>query len=280
MTNSQTSRFGSQTQASAQSGQVVPSAAVVYEAELVPALFQEWTPWMLETARISAGQSVLDVACGTGALTREVARRVGPSGGVCGLDCNGSMLVVAGDLAPHIEWTLGSAERLPFPADAFDAVVCQFGLMFFDDRKRALREMLRVARPGGTIVLAVWDEIGSSEGYAAFRAALSRLFGEIVAQTIDAPFRLGDIETLQELVSNVGAEGVHLETMTGTARFRSLGQWVQSNVDGWTLANVLDPNAIARLRHALESELVHLVRADGTFHFGTRAHIVRLEVGS
>jgi SAM-dependent methyltransferase len=266
------------TNASASSGQVVPSAAVVYEAELVPALFSEWTPRVAEAAHISPGQSVLDVACGTGALSREVARRVGPTGSVCGLDCNDGMLAVGRELAPHIEWKLGSAERLPFPADVFDAVVCQFGLMFFDDRKGALREMLRVARPGAGVVVAVWDEISGSEGYAAFRRSLSRLFGEIVAQSIDAPFCLGSLDRLYQLVDSVGAERVGMQTLTGMARFRSFDHWVQSNVDGWTLADVLDPAAVARLRNTLDAELAHLVQTDGTFCFGTRAHIVRLEV--
>jgi ubiquinone/menaquinone biosynthesis C-methylase UbiE len=87
---------------------------------------------------------VLDVACGTGILASEASARVGPNGYVAGVDPNPGMLAVAARIAPSIEWRKGTAELLPYPDQSFDAVVSQFGLMFFIDRHQALREMLRV----------------------------------------------------------------------------------------------------------------------------------------
>jgi ubiquinone/menaquinone biosynthesis C-methylase UbiE len=98
---------------------------------------------------------VLDVACGTGVVAREAARRVGPAGAVAGLDRNEGMLAVARRMAPGIAWRHGLAEALPFPDGAFDAVICQFGLMFFEDRGKALGEMWRALRPGGRLAVAV-----------------------------------------------------------------------------------------------------------------------------
>ena len=69
------------------------------------------------------------------------------------------MLAVAEQLAPQIEWKHGTAEALPYAAGSFDAVVSQFGLMFFSDREPALREMLRVLAPEGTLAIAVWDRL-------------------------------------------------------------------------------------------------------------------------
>jgi ubiquinone/menaquinone biosynthesis C-methylase UbiE len=95
-------------------GQVSRSAAEIYEDFFVPALFREWTPRVAEAVKISAGQCVLDVACGTGVLAREAALRVGPSGTVVGLDRNGGMLAVAVRVAPAITWREGMADPFPF----------------------------------------------------------------------------------------------------------------------------------------------------------------------
>jgi ubiquinone/menaquinone biosynthesis C-methylase UbiE len=258
-----------------ESGQVSANAAEVYERELVPALFEEWAPRVADLAGISRGQSVLDVACGTGILAREVARRVGPGGSVAGCDPNPGMIAVARERAPDIAWHLAPAEELPFAPGQLDAVVCQFGLMFFEDRVRALREMLRVTKQGGPVAIAVWDAIERSDGYFAYRRALGRLFGESIARSIDAPFCLGQRETLLALVGSVSSDP-ELTQLTGTARFASLADWVRSTVRGWTLADALDEDALTRLTEELETELSHLVLGDGTFRFGTSVHVVRL----
>src|SRR5919108_5331348 len=116
-------------------------AANAYEALFVPALFGQWAPRVADAAQIQPGQRVLDVGCGTGVLAREVASRMGSSGRVAGIDPSPGMVAVAKQLAPTVDWREGLAESLPFPDQSFDAVVSQFGLMFFTDRRQALREM-------------------------------------------------------------------------------------------------------------------------------------------
>src|SRR5262245_30823665 len=91
-------------------GQVIASAAEVYEDLYVPALFQEWAPRMVDAARVVAGQRVVDVACGTGVLARALAERVGANGHVAGLDINDGMLAVARRRAPAIAWHRGATE--------------------------------------------------------------------------------------------------------------------------------------------------------------------------
>ena len=134
----------------AQLGQVSRSAADVYEEFFVPALFREPAQHVVQAADIRRGQSVLDVACGTGMLAREAAPVTGDAGKVTGLDRNDGMLAVARRLAPGIDWQLGVAEALPFVDRSFDRVFCQFGLMFFDDRVAALREMRQSHEAGRT----------------------------------------------------------------------------------------------------------------------------------
>src|SRR5688500_17922473 len=114
------------------------TAADVYERLFVPAEFQEWAPRVIEAARVRQGQRVLDVACGTGVLAREAAGVAGSGGHVAGVDLDGGMLIVAARVAPWIDWREASAESLPFADASFDAVVSQFWLMFFPDRRAAL----------------------------------------------------------------------------------------------------------------------------------------------
>jgi ubiquinone/menaquinone biosynthesis C-methylase UbiE len=124
---------------------------------------------------------VLDVACGTGVLACAAAASVGQSGVVVGLDPNADMLSVARQKRTDIEWGDGRAESLPFADENFDAVVSQFGFMVLEDRCVALREMMRVLRPGGRLAVAACDALDHSPGYAVLAELRHRLFGEELA---------------------------------------------------------------------------------------------------
>ncbi len=255
-------------------GQVSRSAAEVYEQFFVPALFAEWTGRVADAARVGPGDRVLDVACGTGVLARDVARRVAPGGAAVGLDVNEGMLAVAGRAAPDVEWHQGAAEQLPFEDAAFDAVVSQFGLMFFQDRGAALGEMRRVLRPGGRLAVAVWASLDVTPGYAAMVDLLRRLFGEPPAEALRAPYVLGDVDRLGGLFAAAGFAGVEIRTHEGTARFPSIAEWVHTDVKGWTLADMLDDEQFAVLKREAETALRRFVVADGSVAFPAPAHIV------
>lgn len=257
-----------------QKGQVTQSAADVYEEFFVPALFHEWAARVSDAAAIDSGQRVLDVACGTGVLTRNVAERVRPGGVVIGLDCNEGMLDVARHTSPAIEWRLGQAESLPFPEGSFDAVVSQFGLMFFEDRVASLREMWRVLQPGGRLVVAVWDSLDRVPGYAAMTALLQRLFGDRVTDACGAPFILGDVEALLPLFASADISNAQNTTRDGMVHFPSIEAWAHTDVKGWTLADMIDDAQYEMLLGEALKELKHFVQSDGTVAFPSSAHIV------
>jgi len=254
-------------------GQVSRSAADVYQEFFVPALFQQWAGKVADAARLQPGHRVLDVACGTGVLAREAANRVGPTGSAVGVDINDGMLAVARREAPEIEWRKGAAEALPFDDGSFDAVVSQFGLMFFDDRRAAIREMMRVLRPQGALAVAVWDSLVTTPGYAAMTDLLQRLFGERAANALRAPFVLGDVHTLSGLFSDAGVADVRIATHTGVARFPSLHAWVRTDVKGWTLADMLDDVQYALLQNEAQKTLQRFVTTGGSVAFPAPAHI-------
>jgi SAM-dependent methyltransferase len=252
------------------------AGARAYEGLHVPALFKQWCPRVLDAAGVEPGYRVLDVACGTGVLAREAAVRVGPTGHVAGVDQGRGMLAVAGELAPNVGWREAPAESLPYPDQSFDAVVSQFGLMFFSDRLQALREMIRVLKPGGRLAVAVWDSLENSDAYPIEVEVLERLAGDAAASALRAPFVLGDKDALIALFESAGVESVRLETENGTARFPSIKTMVEADLRGWlpVMGVFLEDDQIRSILDEAENALAEYVTAEGDVVFSAPAHIV------
>lgn len=254
------------------SDQELADTATAYEELLVPALFQGWAKRVADAAQIGAGDRVLDVACGTGVLARTALGRVRPGGSVVGLDINPGMLSVAARIAPKIEWRQGSAESLPYEDQSFNAVISQFGLMFFTDRRAALEEMVRVLVPGG----AVFDSLDNIPAYADMAAILERVVGKRAADALRFPFSLGGTEELTTLFADASIASAVVTTHEVMTRFSSVRSMVLADVRGWfPLAQVvLDEGQLEDLLAAAERALKPFVTASGTVEFETRAHIV------
>ena len=252
------------------------AAATAYENLHVPALFRQWAPRVVDAARIEADDRVLDVACGTGVLAREAASILGDDGFVAGLDPAPGMLAVASQLAPLIEWQEGTAESLPYATGSFDVVISQFGLMFFQDREAALREMLRVLAPGGRMAVAVWDSLENSEAYPTEVALLDRIAGQAAADALRAPFVLGNRQELAGLFEDAGVASVEIATHHGTARFPSIRTMVEADLRGWlpVMGVALSEEQIERILKEAEQALSEYVTEDGAVEFDSPAHIV------
>ena len=251
------------------------SPAEVYEEMFVPALFQQWGPVVAGAARIGRGDNVLDVGCGTGVLACAALDRVGPQGTVAGVDPNPDMLSVARRKSTRIEWREGRAESLPFPDGSFDAVVSQFGFMFFDDRPAALREMVRVLRADGRMAVAVCDTLDHSPGYAALADLLQRLFGDRVADAFRAPFVLGDPGRLLSICAAAGIEDAEVMRHDGTVRFASIASLISTErACVWTLGGMLDDTQFAELLKEAEQALRRFVETNGAIAFDMPALII------
>jgi SAM-dependent methyltransferase len=251
------------------------TAARTYEALLVPALFGQWVAAVADAAEVKTGQRVLDVACGTGVLAREACRRTGATGYVAGLDPGSGMLAVARELSPSVDWRAGTAEALPFSAGTFDAVVSQFGLMFMD-RVAALHEMLRVLKPDGRLVVAVWDTVQNMPAYAAELALLERRAGTRAADALRAPFVLGDRERLADAFKSAGAVSVSISTHRGVARFPGIRVMVEGDLRGWlpVMGVNLTEEEIGDILREADDVLAPYLTGDGRVAFDVQAHIV------
>jgi SAM-dependent methyltransferase len=253
----------------------VRGPAEVYDAQFVPALFAQWGPIVAAEAEVREGDRVLDVACGTGALTLAVADIVGQAGAVIGLDANPEMLAVARRKPVQIEWLEGRAEDLPLLDNSFDAVVSQFGFMFFEDKPQALREMMRVLKPGGRLAVAVCDAVENSPGYGAFALLLDRLFGRQVGDVFRAPFSLGDAGRLHAICREAGIAGAQVAQRNGKVRFKSMDAMVSTErACVWTLGGVLTDEQFERLLKESEIALRPFVIDGGAIEFDMPSLII------
>jgi ubiquinone/menaquinone biosynthesis C-methylase UbiE len=200
-----------------QSGQEVlarwSDAAPFWEKhrEIIRQMFAPVTQALVDDGEIAAGQTVLDVATGPGEPALGMAAVVGPEGMVVGIDPIAEMVAAARRAAEsggfrNARFEVAGADRLPFPADTFDAVVSRFGAMFFPSPVDAVREMLRVLKPGGKLALAVWHAAENNP----FFYTLQRVIGRYAAAPPPEPdamdaFRFSDPGKLQSVLAEAGA---------------------------------------------------------------------------
>jgi ubiquinone/menaquinone biosynthesis C-methylase UbiE len=255
-------------------GQISFDAAKVYEEFFVPALFREWAPRVAHAAHIKPGDHVLDVACGTGVLARYIEEKVKPGGQVTGIDINDGMLFIASEAAPGIKWDKGFAETLPYENNFFDAVVSQFGMMFFNDPGKSIKEMMRVLKPKKYLAVAVWDKLENLPGYAELVRLLEQQFGRQIADKLRAPFGLGNRHELFDLYQNAGIISPQITTVKGVARFPSVRSWIYTDVRGWVFSELVNDTQLDKLVALAEKEFDRFITDDGKVQFDVSAHII------
>lgn len=230
----------------------------MYEQNMVPAIFEPFAKGLLELAGLHEGEHVLDVACGTGIVSRLAWRDVAPSGGLVGLDVNPEMLDVASgktDKGAVIEWKEGDAASMPFPNGEFDVVICQHGVQYFPDRQAALTEMHRVLRAtAGRLIFSVWRPIQFNPGHYIFAKVLDRRIGEQAGETRRAPFKLSDRQEIRTLVTESGFRDIVVHLDTRVARFPSAEAMARIMVAGTPLATALE-NADSAVMQTVISEV-------------------------
>jgi ubiquinone/menaquinone biosynthesis C-methylase UbiE len=181
------------------------NAAENYQRFFVPSIGGPVADDLIAAAHLQGGQRVLDVACGTGVVTRLAAERVGAAGAVAGLDVHPGMLAVARAHTPPgttIAWHQANADSMPLPDNRFDVVLCQMGLQFVSNKLAALREMRRVLKPGGRVLISVPGPKPAL--FAVMTDALARHLSPKAASFGDLVFSMHDADELSELMRSAG----------------------------------------------------------------------------
>jgi SAM-dependent methyltransferase len=265
-----------------QSAAVPRNPADIYEQWFVPAMFSPLASRLLDAIRPEPNTRALDVACGTGILTRRLAAVIGLDRSVTGLDMSPAMIAVARAAAEseslNIEWHVGRAEALPFADGSFDLVTCQQGLQFTVDREAAARELYRVLTDGGRATVCVWQALDMHPVYALLHTAMQRVLN---TQAMATPFSLSRPE-LERVLKAAGFADVGITPVTITASFTQPERYVELQVEalsaGIPLLQQLDAADRAKLVAGVSGDMKELVRemtVDDRLQFPMHAYLAR-----
>ncbi len=144
--------------------------------------------------------------------------------------------------------------------------------MYFENQEIAIREMMRVLHPGGSLAVVVWDDLEHNPGFAAENMLWQQVFGE--EEGDESPNNLGDKLILENLFRSSGVANVQITTHQGTARFESIESWIHTGAKGWTEDDAISDDQLNLLLKTAEEELTSFRTVEGTVTFPTSAHIV------
>jgi len=256
-----------------------------YQHYLVPLIFE---PYAADLARRLTGRSlhqVLEIAAGTGVVTRRISATLPERVAIVATDLNQAMLHQAGAIGTSrpVEWRQADAADLPFPDQSFDAVVCQFGVMFFPDKARAFGEARRVLRPGGLLLFNVWDRIEENEFADVITAELASRYPEnpprFLART---PHGYADPAAIERDLSAAGFGGpVELVTIAERSRAASAEIPALAYCQGTVLRDEIEarePGGLARAT-AQAADAIRRRFGTGAVEGKVQAHVVAVEKG-
>jgi ubiquinone/menaquinone biosynthesis C-methylase UbiE len=240
----------------------------IYDSVLVPLIFE---PYAVDVARRIAQvdpTSVLEVAAGTGAVTRELVSQLGSDSEITATDLNQPMLDVAQRRIParNVTWKQADAMQLPFTSDRFDVVVCQFGAMFFPDRVQAFSEARRVLRPGGSFVFSVWDRIEGNEFAFVVEEMVANIFTPDPPRFMSrTPHGYCDMSKIQQDLHDAGFEAApKFETVTKISKASAARMAAIAYCQGTPLRNEIEARDASRLAEVTDAAERALARRFGS----------------
>jgi ubiquinone/menaquinone biosynthesis C-methylase UbiE len=252
----------------------------IYDQYLVPLIFAPYAWDLAERIVQLRPQRVLEIAAGTGVLTRALASQLPAHVRMVGTDLNQPMLDYAMRRSSSYDgliWKQADALALPFEDEKFDVVACQFGVMFFPDKIQGYREAYRVLKPGGHFVFNVWDRISANEFADVVTQALAKFFSEdpplFMART---PHGYHDTAKIKEELTAAGFTSISVETRDDTSRAQSPRDVAVAYCQGTPLRNEIEKRDASRLAEATLVADEELGRrfGSGPIEGCIRAHVI------
>ena len=233
----------------------------VYEQLLVPLIFQPYADDLARRLQAMRPARVLELAAGTGVVTRALASTLPAAARIVATDLNQAMLDEAArhPIAREVQWRQAEAQALPFPDASFDAVVCQFGVMFFPDRTAAYAEARRVLAPGGRFLFNCWDAIEHNEFAAEVTRTLARCFPHASLRFLArTPHGYHDAARIAEDVAVAGFDAPSIEVLAARSPAESARVPAVAYCQGTPLRGELEalgPEAVAEGTEACAAAL-------------------------
>lgn len=244
------------------------SIAKLYETLLVPLIFEPYAADLKSRVGSMNRSRILEVAAGTGVVTRALASLPDPQISIVATDLNQAMLdeAVAAGTARPVRWRQADASALPFDDGEFDLVVCQFGVMFFPDKAKAFSEARRVLAPGGVFLFNVWDPIAENEFADTVTTALEAVFPDdpprFLARTPHGYHDRSVIE--QDLAAGGFTKSPQWATVAAHSRAQSPRVPAIAYCQGTPLRNEIEAQGRSRLAEATDAAAAALARRFGT----------------
>jgi SAM-dependent methyltransferase len=254
-----------------------------YEHYLVPLIFEPYAADLARRVAEHRPASVLEIAAGTGVMTRQLAQTLSPGARIVATDLNQPMLDHAAAIgtARPVTWQQADALDMTFPDEMFDAVVCQFGVMFFSDKAKAYSEARRVLRVGGHFIFSVWDRIEHNEFAATVTQALATPFPDDPPRFLErVPHGYHDPSAIANDLARGGfAQAVAFTTLTATSRAALPHIPALAYCRGTPLRNEIEARAPERLGEVTDIASAAIARrfGQGVVEGKIQAHIVTVE---
>jgi SAM-dependent methyltransferase len=254
----------------------------LYATYFAPMLFEPYAEDLANRLASTPVSRVLEIACGTGVVTRQMASAFLGSVAIVATDLNQAMLDAAASLGTpaSVEWRRADAQKLPFDAGTFDAVVCQFGVMFFPDKPAAFAEARRVLKSGGTYLFSVWDHIGENEFADTVTRALETIFPDDPPRfMIRTPHGYSDRVTIErDLAPGGWRTPPSFVTVAMQSRAASAQTAALAFCQGTPLRNEIEARDASRLGEATDVAARALAQqfGDGAIEGKMQAHIIAL----
>jgi len=259
------------------------SVPALYESRMVPLIFQPYANDLAQRLATRSVSNVLEIAAGTGVVTRALVAALPPYVAIAATDLNQPMLDTALSIgtARPVEWRQADAMQLPFADGTFESVVCQFGVMFFPDKARAFSEARRVLRPGGVFIFNAWDRIEENEFADEITKALATVFPADPPRFMArVPHGYSDRATIErDLVDGGFGKSAQIVTVTARSRADSPRAVAIAYCQGTPLRNEIEARDATRLDEATDVAAEAIARrfGNGAVDGKIQAHVVMVE---